>query len=387
MERLYYTDCYQRTFESSVVESADDGKRVYLEQSAFYPTSGGQPHDLGTLNGIAVLDVVDEGERVAHILETPLSETSVRGEIDWTRRFDLMQQHTGQHLLSAVLDAEYGLRTVAVHFGDTTNTIEVSGPAPTAEQIQEAESRANAVIASNRAVTINFEPVASAGVLRKSAGRGGELRIVAIEELDRCGCGGTHVRATGEIGCILLRKTEKIRGNTRIEFVCGGRAIARARADFNTLTAVARVFSSTLEDTPALVATLNEQARAAEKSRTKLAQDLAAYRSRELYALAETTANNRKVHVVQTPAINDEIRALAQGFTAQPGAIFIATSAAPPTILFAASADSGIHAGSLLKLKLSVLGGRGGGSATLAMGSLPTSDVFDTLLAELRAQL
>src|SRR4051812_22154321 len=129
-ERLYYTDAYRSTFRARVVDRSDDGRRIYLNESAFYPTSGGQPHDTGTLGGIAVIDVVDEDDRVAHVLAEPMAADvpAVEGAVDWARRFDFMQQHTGQHLLSAMLEDRYGWSTVSVHFGVASSTLDVTAP-------------------------------------------------------------------------------------------------------------------------------------------------------------------------------------------------------------------------------------------------------------------
>ena len=228
--RLYYTDSYLTSFDARVVQVADDGRRIYLDQTAFYPTSGGQPHDLGTLAGARIADVIDEGDRIAHILETALTgdAISVAGSIAWERRFDHMQQHTGQHLLSAVLEEAYGYHTVSVHFGADYSSLDLDVESVTADRIVEAERRANLLLAENRAVTTTFEDASQVTGLRKASDREGALRIVSIAGLDRSACGGTHVRATGEIGVILVRKVERVRKAARLEFVCGLRAVRRA---------------------------------------------------------------------------------------------------------------------------------------------------------------
>src|SRR5215469_1978880 len=234
-ERLYYNDCYLQEFAAQVVDRADDGRRVYLDRTAFYPTSGGQPFDLGTIGGIAVKEVIDEEERIAHLLNTPLADSEVQGQIDWGRRFDHMQQHTGQHLLSAVLIELFDISTVSFHMGAVTSTIDVDAPSLDAKQVERVEERCAEIIWEARPVTIAYEDSSADLGLRKASARTGTLRIVSIDSLDRSACGGTHVRSTSEIGPILLRKLEKIRGNTRVEFVCGMRAIKQARQDYRTL--------------------------------------------------------------------------------------------------------------------------------------------------------
>ena len=225
--RLYYTDAYLASFDGRITEIADDGRRVYLDQSAFYPASGGQPFDLGSLAGALVADVVDEDVRVAHVLTAPLSGhtvgDAVHGEIDWHRRFDHMQQHTGQHLLSAVFADVLGYETASVHFGADRSSLDLDVGAIDAQRLGDAERRANEIIWENRHVTVTFEESATTSGLRKPPPREGTLRVVTIDALDRSACGGTHVRATGEIGAIVLRGTERMRKQTRVEFLCGGR--------------------------------------------------------------------------------------------------------------------------------------------------------------------
>lgn len=386
-ERLYYNDSYLAEFEARVVEAGDGGRRVYLDRTAFYPTSGGQPHDLGSLNGIPIVEIIDEDSRVAHLLAAPLDSKSARGRIDWQRRFDFMQQHTGQHLLSAVFESGFGFKTVSVHFGTEVSTLDLETPQITPAQLVQAEDEANLQIVRNLPVSVGYEHASAADGLRKPSEREGDLRIVSIDGLDRSACGGTHVRATGEIGCVLLRKLDKIRGSVRVEFVCGLRAARRARADFDVLTAAARVFSSTVDDVPALAAALQEQAREADKTRRRLASELAAYRGRELYAQAPRSAGGRRVHFGEFPALDDDVRSLCQSFISQPDAAFVACCSQPPALMLAVGEDAGIHAGNLMKEKLAAAGGRGGGSARMAQGSLPSGQALAALLAGLKAYL
>ncbi len=384
--RLYYTDSYLSQFEARVVELADGGRRVYLDRTAFYPESGGQPPDRGTLASIEVVDVVDEGERIAHVLAAPLAGEAVEGRIDWARRFDHMQQHSGQHLLSSVLVERFGLETVSFHLGAEASTIDIAAGSFTGEQLAEAERRANEAVFENRRFTVEFQAAPEAAGLRKPSGREGDLRIVSIEGLDRSACGGTHVRATGEIGLVLLRKTEKIRGNTRIEFLCGGRAVRRARADFEALSLVARTFSSTLDDAPALVAAQSEKLQEADRARRKLSTELALLEGRALWERTPAGADGVRRHVrrIEKGAIDDDLRTLAQGFTAREHAEFIAVIAEPAAVLFAVSKD-GRNAGAVLKPLLTAEGGRGGGAQTLAQGSVPDRAALERVAAALLA--
>jgi alanyl-tRNA synthetase len=383
-ERLYYTDSYLREFPARVVDRSSDGCTVYLDRTAFYPTSGGQPFDTGSIAGIPVLEVIDEEERIAHRLAAPLHTGPVDCTVDWTRRFDHMQQHTGQHLLSAVFEELFGLKTVSFHLGADSATIDVEGGPVEPGTIVQAERRANDLVYENRPVTVQFQHAAEVQGLRKASSREGDLRIVSIADLDRSACGGTHLRHTGEIGAVLLRKTEKIRQSVRVEFLCGARAIRRARADFEALSQTAQCFSAQLDEIPALVAAQLETARTAEKTLRKLEVDLAGYRGRELYAatIPGPDGLRRIVKRLERGSL-EEVRALAQNFTAQPKAVFLAAIADPPSVLMAVSDDAGIDAGKRVKAAVANAGGRGGGAPRIAQGSVPSAALLDEILAGL----
>jgi alanyl-tRNA synthetase len=375
-DRLYYNDSYLTEFRARVVDASPDRRRIYLDRTAFYATSGGQPFDLGKLGGADVTEVVDEDGRIAHQVSAPVEAAEVAGVIDWQRRFDHMQQHTGQHLLSAVLVNLFDAHTVSFHLGVDSCTIDVARALEPAE-IREAERRANEIVFENRPVTIGFEDSSQDLGLRKPTQREGVIRIVSIQDLDRSACGGTHVRATGEIGPILIRKLDRIRGNQRIEFLCGMRAVKRARADFEAISSVARAFSAPPDEVPGLVAVQLEKLQDSEKARRRLATELAQARGRELYAATAPGPDGIRKVVRRVTSLADELRAEAQSFTAGEKSVFLAMGENPPAILLAASPDSGIHAGDLLKAALTKAGGRGGGSATMAQGSLPSKDLLD----------
>jgi alanyl-tRNA synthetase len=383
-QRLYYHDSYLRQFTAHAVECAGGGTTVYLDRTAFYPTSGGQPFDLGSIASIAVRDVVDEGDRIAHVLAAPVPAGPVECSIDWNRRFDHMQQHTGQHLLSAIFEDLFRLRTVSFHLGADSATIDVEGGAVDSRIAAEAEARANEIVWENRAVGVAYEDAATVQGLRKASEREGTLRIVSIEGLDRSACGGTHVRATGEIGAVLLRKVEKVRQTARVEFLCGGRAVRRARADYEGLSRLAQLASVSLDEAPGVIAAQLETARAAEKARRKLEIELAGYEGRELYrdTAAGPDGVRRAVRRATSGSL-DELRALAQNFTAQPKAVFVATLANPPSVLLAASADADVDAGQKLKAALAEAGGRGGGTARMAQGSVPDGGLLEKVVEKL----
>jgi alanyl-tRNA synthetase len=368
-DRLYYHDSYLTEFRARIVDASPDRQKIYLDRTAFYPASGGQPFDTGQLGGTEVTEVVDEGERIAHVLSGPVAGEEITGVIDWKRRFDHMQQHTGQHLLSAVLIELFDAPTVSFHLGADACTIDIARPLEPS-QIRQAERHANQIVFENRPVLVSFEDSSQDLGLRKPTEREGTVRIVSIQNLDRSACGGTHVRGTGEVGPILIRKLDRIRGNQRIEFVCGMRAVERAQADYVALAAIARAFSAGLDEMPAMVASHLEKLQESEKARRRLATELAQSKGRELHAATLPDADGLRKIQQRVAMISDELRAEAQSFTACGKAVFLALAENPPSALLVASIDSGVNAGEVLKAALADAGGRGGGNQTVAQGSL-----------------
>src|ERR1700688_3838655 len=256
-ERLYYDDAFAREFTAQVlgcepasaaaIETSAGPQggtlwRVKLDRTAFYPSSGGQPHDTGRLGDSRVVDVLDEEDEVIHVVDKPIEIASVQGTIDWERRFDHMQQHTGQHVLSAIFHSRFSLPTISFHLGSDVCTIDVRGRQLTQEILDAAMAAANDVVYANRAVNVKYgsaEELAAAGV-RKTVERTGTLRAIEIEALELQACGGTHVQRTGQIGMILVRGVSRIRQDWRVEFACGRRAERLAREDFAVLRAVAQ---------------------------------------------------------------------------------------------------------------------------------------------------
>lgn len=385
-DRLYYTDSYLTTFDAAVIELADGGLRVYLDRTAFYPTSGGQPHDLGVLAGIPVLEVVDEGERIAHLLAEPLSSTgSVEGVVDWQRRFDHMQQHTAQHLLSAVLESLFGARTTSVHFGDETGTVDLDQESLPDDQLMAAERGANQVVLENHPVVIAFEDAAAAEGLRKASKREGTLRIITIDGVDRSACGGTHVRQTAELGPLLVLGVERVKGKARVEFVAGWRALARARRNEQLVRDASHTLSVPPGDVAAATELVGAQLKEARSALKKLGSEVAVARARALADAAHPdSAGIRRVALEAHDYAGDELRALAQASSAIPGLRFVATLSEPPTVFVAAGPDSGWDAGVVLKAALAEVGGRGGGSAKAAQGTVGRAEELDLVVKALR---
>ena len=230
---------------------------------------------------------------------------------------------------------------------------------------------------------MTFEDAATATGLRKPSDREGTLRVVSIEGVDRSACGGTHVRSTAEIGVVLVRSVEKIRKATRVEFVCGARAVRRARRDFESLAQIATSLSASLDDAPPLVTAQAERLKEGDNARKKLEKELATFHARQRYDAATPDERGVRTIVIRDASSMDELRTLAQAAFALPLVVVVGALTDPPSVLIASSEDSGVDAGRLLKERVTALGGRGGGSPRLAQGSVPDVPAVETLVGQL----
>jgi alanyl-tRNA synthetase len=384
-ERLYYTDCYLREFDARVVavEPAGNGVRVFLDRTAFYPNSGGQPSDHGMLAGQPVRDVIDEGEAVVHLLDAKPENEQVKGEIDWTRRFDHMQQHTGQHVLSAAFERTGQYKTVSFHLGAEVSSIDLDSDRLGERQIEEAEELANRAVFEDRPVRILFRSAdeTSELMLRKPTERTGDIRLIDIEDFDLSACGGTHVSRAGAIGIIALRRFERMKGLTRVEFLCGGRALRAARNDFRTLTESARLFSGAASELPALISKQAEELRAVIRTRLKQAEKLAEYQSAELLRDASERSGRKLVrYVVPTGGMIDA-KMLAHAICAHPNAIaLIGEPGNPARLYFGQSQGGPLNMGEILKQAVAKVGGKGGGARDFAQGGGLSDDKLEEAL-------
>jgi len=286
--RIYYTDAYCRAFEARIVRVFEHEGRpaAVLDRTAFYPTSGGQPYDTGLLGGVPVVDVVDVDGDVVHVLSAPLPEGEVvRGEIDWVRRFDHMQQHTGQHVLSAALVRVCQAPTVSFHLGSDTSTIDISGVVSPAG-VEQAVDEANRIAWEDRKIAVRFasEDEAKTLSLRKAPARQGELRLIEVPEFDLSACGGTHVARTGAIGLIAVTATEKFKGDLRLTFVCGGRALRSLRQLRDAVAGSVRVLSVLPQELPVAVEKLQADGKGLRKTIAGLQAALAVHEADRLLA-------------------------------------------------------------------------------------------------------
>ncbi|MGD9523311.1 MAG: DHHA1 domain-containing protein [Gemmatimonadales bacterium] len=381
--RLYY-DSDALTFTAAVIAHDGDPTRVVLDQTAFYPTSGGQPHDTGTLGGVAVVDVIDDDERIVHVLAAPLDLGPVEGQVDADRRHDHTVQHTAQHLLSALAADRLGWETASVHFGADRSLIEFDTAAASDDELAALEGWAAAAVAEGLPVTVGYEDAAMASGLRKPPAREGIIRVVTIEGLDRSACGGTHVTSTARLGSIWVRGSERIRGRIRVEYLAGQRVLAAARGAVARLERLAAAAGAAPAELEELIPRRLEALREAEVRLEALEHELATHEAARLVAAVPAQADGaRWVVEARSSRSPAALRRLADAMRELPGAVFLATRTDPPTVLLAAHPDSGVVAGARLKEGLAAVGGRGGGSAVLAQGTVPESAALDRVVAAL----
>ena len=378
--RLYYDDSYQREFSAQVLSCEPElhgstpAWGVVLDSTALYPTSGGQPHDLGKLGDANVLDVRDEGEDIVHVVDREVPLGSVAGCVDWARRFGHMQQHTGQHLLSAMFQERFGRPTVSFHLGSDFCTIDLRGPEPSEEILEGAESAANQVISEDRAIAVRYgtaEEFAELGV-RKEVQRSGILRAIEIEGADVQPCGGTHVKSTAQIGVILVRRCTKMRQDWRVEFVCGRRASRVARHDFQLLQRAANDLGCALQDVPASVQRAISERDLHFKNVRGLLQRLAEADAAVALQSAELDGNG--VRVVAR-AFGEETQAeylsnLATQVAKTKKTVALLARSASGDLFFAQHSSAGKDMNALLKQVLAQFAGKGGGTRDFARGKL-----------------
>jgi len=407
-DRLYYADPYLREFDATIerIDSRDGRTVVTLDRTAFYPTSGGQPFDTGTLGPFRVVDVVDEDDgTVAHVVErtenpepqnqnrepqnqnrepenqnrepenqnperrTPNAEpgSSVHAAIDWPRRFDHMQQHTGQHVLSAAFERLFRIRTISFHLGADVSTIDLSREASSAE-LAAAEAEANRVVWDDRPVSIRYASADEAAQLplRKEPKRSGTLRLIDVADFDLSACGGTHVARTGAIGLIAVARWDRFKGGQRLEFVCGGRALRAYRLLRDATAASVRLLSVLPDELPGSIERLQVELKDQKRTLTAQQLELARYRAEELAAAAEPLPGAQFVaRAIDADA--NTLKAMAASIASRPGFVAALLSASTPTLVVIARSDGlNVSAQQLIIALVTQFGGRGGGRAELA---------------------
>ena len=392
--RLYYDDAYLQNFEARVLSCSpaepvqgasgmQPAWEILLDQTAFYPSSGGQPNDLGLLGEAAVLDVRDEEDEIVHIVDRDVEKGGVKGCVNWPRRFDHMQQHTGQHLLSAMLQERFGLPTVSFHLGGEICTIDLQGGEPSRDQLIGAQRAANKTIFEDRPISVRYgtqEQLAGLGV-RKEVEREGLLRAIEIEGADLQPCGGTHVKSTGQIGMILVRGCNKVRQEWRVEFVCGGRAEQEATEDFGRERVLMKSLSCALGEIPLVVGRLAAERDANFKSLRAALQQLATVWGSQLALSAPVGANGVRVVSMLLHGTHPELlQPLATEIAKNERTVALLILEETGQLVFAQHPGTGKDLGALLRSVLAAHAGKGGGSKDFVRAKLVDAGVSGAAL-------
>jgi alanyl-tRNA synthetase len=382
-ERLYYVDPYLREFDATLIDtvSYDGQTALVLDRTAFYPDSGGQPSDAGAFGDVRVVDVVDVDGRVLHVVDRTPSVTALHGTIDWTRRFDHMQQHTGQHVLSAAFARLLNVRTESFHMGVEYSTIDLAREV-SAGEIARAEEEANRIVWEDRPVAIRFAGADEAAALglRKESKREGTLRLIDVQDFDLSACGGTHVARTGAIGIIAVSATERVRGGSRITFLCGGRALADFHALRDAVAGSVRALSVLPAELPAAIERLQGEGKDLRRQIKDFQSKLAGQEADTLAAAGADAGGVRLVLSAMPGWDAAGLKAIASRIVERPGHVAVLVGDAPVApIVVARSADVTHDAGAILRTIVARHGGKGGGRPELAQGGGLTSAVDEVL--------
>lgn len=373
--KLYYQDPYIRSFSANVIKQVQDPSGqwyIILDQTAFYPTGGGQPHDTGTINGIKVINVEEIDGEIRHYLESPLQnpQTEIFGVLDWQRRFDHMQQHAGQHILSAAFEELLGFHTISFHLGSEMLTIDLETEELTEEQAQRAEERANQIILENRPIEprwVSPQEVAQYP-LRKQLSVTDDIRLVIIPDYDYNGCGGTHPNSTGQVTAIKILDWERQKKKIRVSFVCGSRLLTQLGNKQKVLKQLSSLLnapeSEMVTATQKLLETAKEKDKALEDARESLlhfeAQDLIQASGKT--NIISTVFQNRSIQ---------ELQKLARTLVAKaPETVTILISENESKIQLVCARGE-VAKGSMKQITaelLPLLNGKGGGNDAFAQG-------------------
>ena len=381
-KRLYFEDPYRTEFEAFVIRKSEwQGKpELILDQTCFYPTAGGQSCDKGFLNDVAVVDVLELKGEILHLLGDVVNAKKVLGKISWKRRFDFMQQHSGQHVLSQAVLSVLGADTVSSHLGEETSTIEIAKTDLTKEELATAEELANKIVFENRKIKTYFVPAdqLASVPLRKIPSQKEQLRIVEVEGFDDSACGGTHCRRTGEIGLIKVHRGERIRNNVRFHFLCGSRALADYRWKNQTIEGLAENFSARGADVLKLVIKQGEENKELRQTLKRLSQQIIDFEVDQLLAKAVPCREIKVVQAIYDNRSFDELKALAIRITdLDRMVVLLGNKANKGQLAFACSADLPYKMNDFLREACTILGGRGGGSPGLAFGGGPLVQKVD----------
>lgn len=396
MTRLYYDNAYLTEFKSEVLEYTElDGRPgVILAESAFYPTSGGQPNDTGTLNTYQVLDVIATDQGDVHLLDKVPEATEVEGKIDWPRRFDHMVHHTGQHILTRAFIETVGAETVGFHLSDNSVTIDLDSDDIPAIDVDAAEDLANQIISENRHVRAWFPSAAELAdlQLRKISEKvTGAVRVVDIGGFDLTACGGTHVAQTGEVGLIKILRLDHKKGSLRVEFTCGARALTDYRQKNALIQQLSTQLTTGMTDIPSIVDKMRDENKSLQRELRTLRDELLSYRTETLWAQAAIRTPHVIVEAVMTDMDRSDMQRVASQLIQKPNTIALIGLAGDAShLVFARSEDVEVDVIPLLKAALATLGtDRGGGRPAMAQGGGVPADVeqVETALASAKLLL
>jgi alanyl-tRNA synthetase len=392
-ERLYYTDAYTTKFKARIVERLEVDNRiaVILDRTCFYPTSGGQPADEGHLNGTAVLDVfVREDDAVVHVIGGEIWSDEVAGVVNWERRFDHMQQHTGQHILSQAFLKVAAADTVGFHLGSESVTIDLPANRLNPAHIEQAEALANQIVWENRPVTAYFatpEQVTAGLPLRKRPVVAGNVRLVSVDQFDLSACGGTHVSRTGEVGLIKIVRLDRRGDLVRLDFRCGRRALLDYRQKNSVTNRLAALLTTGIAELEPSVTRLQEELKAARRLVKQKQSDLLQLEAAHLLEKGTVHGNFTVVNHLFRDRETADVRTLAKLLVKQPRVIaLLGTLGTNVQLIFSRSEDAPGDMNQLIKPALQLLGSAGGGTATFAQGGGPAMESERVRAALARAE-
>ncbi|MCJ7580484.1 MAG: alanine--tRNA ligase-related protein [Candidatus Aminicenantes bacterium] len=380
--KLFHEDAYKIEFEANVIEKTQKDQKFFLvlDQTCFYPESGGQPSDKGTLNGVRVNHVEEQEGKIVHVLEKDVSEKKVSGKIDWKKRFDFMQQHAGQHILSQSLFELFQAKTLSFHLGAWSSTIEIDLREISDKEIEMAEDRANAIVFQDRDIKsyIVSEMDIEKIPLRKPSQKKGLIRVIEVFDFDFSACGGTHPRKTGEIGLIKIIKWDRIRNNVRCEFVCGRRALL----DYSLKNSIMRQMTARLtvceKEIPAALEKLLAELKDQKKTNKKMWDKLIQYQAQKMIQSAEGNI----IKEVFFEGTNDETKRLALNIIN--GGEFIVLFGLKLEnrghLILACSESLGVDMRDLIPIVSPLVEGRGGGSPSLVEIFAKNTENIETAL-------
>ncbi|MFC0272613.1 DHHA1 domain-containing protein [Metabacillus herbersteinensis] len=376
--KLYYQSPYTESFSTPVTKQAKDEAGnwfVVLEGTAFYPTGGGQPHDTGNLNGISVVDVQEVDSEIRHYLESPLPDSNavIHGEIDWNRRFDHMQQHAGQHLLSAAFEELFSYKTVSFHLGKEISTIDLAIKDLTEKEAVEVENTVNRVIRENRPIEAKWvnEQELSQYPLRKKLAVTENIRLVIVPDFDYNGCGGTHPETTGEVSTLKILSWEKQRKQIRISFVCGNRVLKQLHQKQAVLTQLTGLLNAPEQGMVEAVKRLLEQSKNQDKAIKEVKEELIQYEAKSFASQVETISGRKIIKTVFQNRPIAELQSLARSIIAEVSNVVIflvAENEDKLQFVCARGSASDVNMKPILEKILPIINGKGGGSESFAQG-------------------